>query len=509
MMSKIDPDRLIKTFVNNTYKKVFGSPSFSMRRALERTSLLSVLFGYGLFLYVILTLQPLQRKQRQVMTFDHVKTTLQKSEPLLIGTNPKSSSQKSIDLQSLQRVLSDLSSYRLAIWMHPIGIPGDFVIPTSTSNTFFQKVPSLRNATKNISKSELGPIVYSVNSRHFALDSSEIQFHGKTWKIHLVDDITQEIEYQQILAWILPPIALIASLITILLTRSGIRRGLEPLNEFGRLIGSVTSGSLIDSRCESDDQPLELKPLSGSFNSLLDRLSQSWTRQRVFANALSHELRTPITLIIGYTKRVLRRSDSLTDELRHDLIIVDEETRRLGRLITDLLDIAREESGTLSINSQPFEAWKVLDQVYQLNQTEFGDRLLILSEKSGSDHLWTMGDRDRLVQCLGNLIENAFKYSPDDQNVEISCSSSKEYVQWKVRDHGPGVPEAEKTLIFEQFRRGSNTAKQQGSGIGLALVRSLLKPMGGRVFVQDATDGGALFVIELPRCESPQPEYSS
>jgi len=107
------------------------------------------------------------------------------------------------------------------------------------------------------------------------------------------------------------------------------------------------------------------------------------------------------------------------------------------------------------------------------------------------------------VQCLSNLIENAFKYSPEDKRVELSCSSTHEHVRLQVRDHGPGVPEADQELIFEQFQRGSNTAQQPGSGVGLALVRSLVKRMGGRVWVENAADGGAIFVIELQRCQPP------
>ena len=88
----------------------------------------------------------------------------------------------------------------------------------------------------------------------------------------------------------------------------------------------------------------------------------------------------------------------------------------------------------------------------------------------------------------------------------MSCISTHEHVKLQVRDHGPGVPEADQELIFEQFQRGSNTAQQPGSGVGLALVRSLVKRMGGRVWVENAADGGAIFVIELQRCQPPDPE---
>jgi len=251
---------------------------------------------------------------------------------------------------------------------------------------------------------------------------------------------------------------------------------------------------------------LEIKPLAGSFNSLLDRLAESWNRQRKFTNALSHELRTPITLIIGYTSRLLRRSSNLLDDQRKQLTIIDDETRRLGRLVTDLLDIAREESGTLIITSEPFEVREILAQVLALNLGDHDSRLTMQSNSQDLERIWALGDHDRVAQCLGNLIENAFKYSPETETVELSCSSTQEHVSLQVRDHGPGVPEADQALIFEQFQRGRNTSQQAGSGIGLAVVRALVKRMGGRVWVENAAEGGAIFVIELPRCQPPQQE---
>ena len=133
------------------------------------------------------------------------------------------------------------------------------------------------------------------------------------------------------------------------------------------------------------------------------------------------------------------------------------------------------------MTSEPFSACETLEQVLLLNQGDHEARLKMQSSSHGFDQIWALGDHDRVVQCLGNLIENAFKYSPKDKRVELSCITTHEHVRLQVRDHGPGVPEADQELIFEQFQRGSNTAQQPGSGIGLALVRSLVKRMGGHL----------------------------
>ena len=500
--------RLSKSALQASYKKVLGSSSFSIRRSIERNSLIAVLLGYGLILYVILTLQPLQQKQRQERAFEHATTTIRQFDTAILSADAESPSGKSVDPDLLQQVLGQLSSYRLAICMHPKGVESELVTPILIDKALVEKTPAILLACERLIKSELTSALHKSDFAQYSVESGEVDLYGAIWEMHLVVDSSDEAEYQEILIWILAPTVILASLITILLTRAGIQQALKPLDEFGDLVESVTSGSLDKNRCELENEPLELKPLIGSFNALLDRLAESWNRQRKFANALSHELRTPITLIIGYTSRVLRRSGTLSESQRRQLMIVDEETRRLGRLTTDLLDIAREESGTMIIASEPFQVWKILEQVYSLNRLNHDARLHLQPISLELRQLWAIGDRDRLAQCLGNLIENAFKYSPEEETVELSCSSTKEYVSLQVRDHGPGVPEADQALIFEQFQRGSNTAQQPGSGIGLAVVRSLVKRMGGRVWVENAAEGGAIFVIELPRCPPPDPEYA-
>ncbi|MFL0751139.1 MAG: sensor histidine kinase [Prochlorococcus sp.] len=502
----MDIQRLGKSLAARFSRSFNSSTPYSIRRALERTSLMAVMLGYGLLLLFSVQLPAEQRRQSQIEALKYAKVTLREAKDSILHVDSVSGSGSSIDPLLLKRVLSNLSSFRLALWMHPKGFEAGLVMPEEMTNALFVDSPALDYLANNQHYSSFGPVLLSADSGYYYFTKDQIRLHGNTWSLYLLEDVSQQIRQQQILTLILVLAAFIASMVTLLLTRTGIRRGLEPLQQFGGMVESVKSGSLDDYRCEIDHQPLEIKPLAGSFNSLLDRLAESWNRQREFTNALSHELRTPITLIIGYTSRLLRRSSNLLDDQRQQLTIIDDETRRLGRLVTDLLDIAREESGTLIITSEPFEVREILAQVLALNLGDHDSRLTMQSNSQDLERIWALGDHDRVAQCLGNLIENAFKYSPETATVELSCSSTQEHVSLQVRDHGPGVPEADQALIFEQFQRGRNTSQQAGSGIGLAVVRALVKRMGGRVWVENAAEGGAIFVIELPRCQPPQQE---
>ena len=121
-----------------------------------------------------------------------------------------------------------------------------------------------------------------------------------------------------------------------------------------------------------------------------------------------------------------------------------------------------------------------------------------------------IGDSDRLIQSLSNLIENASKYAPPDEPIELSLSYTADQVIFYVRDHGPGVPVAERQLIFERFVRGrdASAGRHAGSGIGLAVVQSLMQAMGGEVGVEDAPGGGADFQLRVPLVSFLQPAVS-
>ena len=167
----------------------------------------------------------------------------------------------------------------------------------------------------------------------------------------------------------------------------------------------------------------------------------------------------------------------------------------MGRLVNDLLEIARDDAGRLQLECRQLDPYAVLSDLFGRLQASTNGRLRLLPAPVG--YAEVSADPERLSQCLTNLVENASKYSPAGSPIELRLSSDAEAVVLHVIDHGPGVPLEERQSIFERFRRGSTTGEVSGHGIGLAVVKTLMERMGGSVAVVDAPAGGADFQLRL------------
>lgn len=467
-------------------------PSSGIQRRLERTSASAVLLGYGLLLLVNLQVFSRNRDQRQL-------DTMAMAERLLVRSKGDQA-----DGGALQRCFNHFSTFDRAIWGQPTGSAAGMVMPQLSSNDFIASNPELRARAQDLARSASSPQTFAHEARTYTVSTAAVNLSDEPWRLYLLTDVSQDVAMERQLNLILTAAALLASLVTLMLNRRGIQRSLLPLRRFGDTLSAVRSSSLQQKRFEPDQEPEELQPLAHAFNALLDRLTEAFERQRQFASTVSHELRNPITLIGGYSRRLLRRSDNLSDDQRHQLGIVEEESRRLGRLVTDLLALTRAETGSLQLDLKPLSVCDAVQQAIDLAGGA-GERRFLLRPDDGIDPhtLQAWADRDRVVQCLVNLIENACKYSPQQSPVEIGCSTTPSVVELRVRDHGPGIPPEERSLIFERFRRGQHNTGIPGSGIGLAVVSTLVSQMEGEVSVEDGEGGGAVFVISLRRCPRP------
>ncbi|HLZ28356.1 MAG TPA: ATP-binding protein [Chloroflexota bacterium] len=228
----------------------------------------------------------------------------------------------------------------------------------------------------------------------------------------------------------------------------------------------------------------------------LDRLKSE------FLTVVSHELQTPLTAIKGALELVL---DDDTGQLsrvqRRFLETIDRNTTRLVGLVGDLLDLSRLEAGRVELEPQPLDTPSLvrgaLAAVSNLFEARGTDLRLDVPESVPP----ILGDRRRVEQILTNLLANAAKYTPAGGIVEVAASSVNGHVSLSVTDTGPGVPEAERDIVFDKFYRGRHAQQQgeAGSGLGLAIVRSLVDLHGGSVRIEDGMPRGARFVVELPR----------
>lgn len=218
-------------------------------------------------------------------------------------------------------------------------------------------------------------------------------------------------------------------------------------------------------------------------------------------SSISHDLRTPLAAILASASSLKEFGDRFPPEVRADLTdTIQEEAERLNLFVANLLSMTRLEGGGLRPKSTPFNVVEVVDQLMARMESRRGGRILARDAAEGD--LTALGDPVLLEQALGNVIENALRFSPDGSTVRVGLAGG-DCVRIQVTDEGPGVPEAELERIFEKFFRSAGSRETPGTGLGLSIARGLVEATGGHVRARLRTDRSGLVVaVDLPRAEN-------
>jgi signal transduction histidine kinase len=227
-------------------------------------------------------------------------------------------------------------------------------------------------------------------------------------------------------------------------------------------------------------------------------IRRSFEAQRRFVADASHELRTPAALIRANAE-VLQREDLVAEDGRPLVQDVVSEADRLGRLVGDLLAIASSDATGLALERTPFDLTTLAaETVRGLAALAAEHGVQLIAEDAGP--VTIQADRDRLVQLIVILVDNAIDHSPTGGQVVVRVASRGRNAELSVEDQGPGVPVAERERIFEPFTRlpGVRRDRSEGTGLGLAIARRIVAAHGGSIVVDDGPGGGARFVVSLP-----------
>jgi two-component system sensor histidine kinase KdpD len=230
--------------------------------------------------------------------------------------------------------------------------------------------------------------------------------------------------------------------------------------------------------------------------------------QQEFVATVSHDLRSPLGFIKGYTTTLLREDIDWDRDTRQEFLsIIDEEADRLSRLIDDLLDSSRLQAGTLPMEFQELDLSNILKEYAQRSQIGDYHVDIVLKLEHSNERVWT--DSTRMIQVLDNLISNSAKYAPDSP-VTISTWLDSEHLHLSFEDEGPGIPSDQLENIFKRFfRLPSYRDKAKGSGLGLFICKQIINAHNGEIYAESTLGKGSCFHILLPRNWVPSDDKES
>jgi signal transduction histidine kinase len=291
---------------------------------------------------------------------------------------------------------------------------------------------------------------------------------------------------------------IVAALIALRLLQSIDR----PIRELDRGMRRVADGDFKASLTIPADRSDEFGTLSASFQDMTRQLAELDKLKAEFVSVASHELKTPINVIIGYTQ--LLREElycPLTDKQRKVADVLENQSKTLARLVSQLLDVTRFEAGAGKLEVRPIDLNHMLhqlEQAFQVLADQRGIRFNVVAHDGlpGTVH-W---DADRVNEVLGNLLSNAFKFTERGGEVQLTVIPTDHSVQMEVRDTGAGIPPEQLPRIFEKFFQADNqdAAAHGGSGLGLAIAHTIVQAHGGQIACDSTLGEGTTFTIVLP-----------
>ncbi len=289
-----------------------------------------------------------------------------------------------------------------------------------------------------------------------------------------------------------------------------VRRDLmQPLEELVTAAESVAPESL-HARLEVDTNDEEVERLRDELNDALERIEAGYRAQESFISNVSHELKTPIAVLLTEAQ-VVRSGDVDPERAREFAESVEEEMRHLGRLVESFLTLTRADQGERLTRRVPVE-WNdvVLDAVRHVEPVSSLHRVrvvprLAMPEEGAADEedVERLGDPELLQTMIENLVRNAVRFSPPDERVTVELSRPGGGLAIEVRDHGPGIPEELLPTLFDRFVQAEGE-RTRGSGLGLAIARRVAELHGGTIDAENVADGGCRFTARFPaRADGP------
>jgi signal transduction histidine kinase len=241
----------------------------------------------------------------------------------------------------------------------------------------------------------------------------------------------------------------------------------------------------------------EIGELASSFNKMNDDLARSFNLRKQMTADIAHELRTPLSLIIGHAEAV---HDGVLPPSKENFEIIREEAERLAQLVNDLRTLSLADAGELSVEFQPVDINKLLGDIQSHYMVQFNQKRITLNLKPDSVILQANLDPIRFSQVLMNILDNALHYTPEEGHVDITIKQNGNQAEINIQDSGEGVSPEDAAHLFDRFYRAdeSRTRDEGGSGLGLAIAKSIVEMHKGKIWAESERGKGLKVTIQLP-----------
>ncbi|MDR3200526.1 MAG: HAMP domain-containing protein [Spirochaetales bacterium] len=277
-------------------------------------------------------------------------------------------------------------------------------------------------------------------------------------------------------------------------------RMLAPIQKLADAAGNIIDTGNLTARIHEVRAQNELHDLVTLFNRMLEHIEGLVRGMQGTLDAVAHDLRTPLTRFRGMTELALQGPED-PESLREALQDGLEEAERIIIQLNAIMDLSEAETGILKLNRKQEDAAELTRQVIEMYSYISEERGITI-HFSGPDSLEADIDAPRWRRVVGNLLDNAVKYSPSGGSVFVELREEAARVILTIRDSGPGIPAEEMPHIWERLYRGSGSRRIPGLGIGLSIAKAITEAHGGSIQAQPAPEGGSLFRVEIPAGEA-------